>query len=184
MAVCWLQYKLHRVLSAKGDTTQLKKDVKSLAKNLLKKPENRNNLLIWEWYAWVEGKMEGSTEVTAKLLETVLRSREPTLPDDYEGLLVLARVVRYYVENSLGIGSLTRSALKEEEMMKFKNDALMLLLRYAEKQPVFSTTVSRDFDDSDNCKSKKYCSEILLLSNLNRILEFYFTNYILHWKIW
>ncbi|OQV11905.1 Protein NRDE2-like protein [Hypsibius exemplaris] len=159
LSVCWLQFKLHRFFAAKGDTTNLKKDMRSLAKNLLKKPENRNNLLIWEWYAFVEGKMEGKSEATVKLLETVLQSSQPKV-DDREGRCLLARVVRIYVEHLLGMDLLTKSPGKDAKVERSRATSLSILLRFADNQPVFPTRDAGN-DDEDQELNKHRSHRIL-----------------------
>lgn len=129
LCAAWIQWKLVRFSTApQRNKVVAAKEVRSLAKTLLKRPENRNNLLIWEWYAFAEGILEDKEEATTRILETVLAQLAPNL-QDAEHLLLSARIVRFYVANLMGINSGRRVLLTETSS---KIRALSVLVQFAE----------------------------------------------------
>ncbi|XP_015720835.1 nuclear exosome regulator NRDE2 isoform X1 [Coturnix japonica] len=76
LSVCWLQYEISKVVQC--IQTKKKKKLKAqgrkskkLAKNLLKAPDNRNNLALWKLYAYLEWLL-GNTDDARKVFDTAL----------------------------------------------------------------------------------------------------------------
>lgn len=104
------------------------KDVRALARTLLKRPENRNNLLVWEWYAFAEGVIEGSEDAVLKILETVLNFTILNM-DDVTQVWLVSRIVRYYATSLMEITSGKRMGLTEKST---KQRALSVLVQFSE----------------------------------------------------
>ncbi|KAJ6661852.1 hypothetical protein lerEdw1_013023 [Lerista edwardsae] len=76
LSIFWLQYELSKIFQCLkvGNKKKLKtqeKKSKKLAKNLLKAPENRNNLSLWQLYAYLEWLL-GNVEDARKVFDTAL----------------------------------------------------------------------------------------------------------------
>ncbi|XP_077179591.1 nuclear exosome regulator NRDE2 [Paroedura picta] len=76
LSLYWLQYEIAKVSQClkTGNKKKLKsqgKKSKKLAKNLLKAPENRNNLSLWQFYAYLEWLL-GNTEDARKVFDMAL----------------------------------------------------------------------------------------------------------------
>ncbi|XP_037688007.1 nuclear exosome regulator NRDE2 isoform X2 [Choloepus didactylus] len=76
LAFCWLQYEIAKVICYLHTKNKKKlksqgKNCKKLAKNLLKEPENCNNLCLWKQYAHLEWLL-GNTEDARKVFDTAL----------------------------------------------------------------------------------------------------------------
>ncbi|XP_066484420.1 nuclear exosome regulator NRDE2 isoform X2 [Tiliqua scincoides] len=76
LSIFWLQYELSKIFQCLkiGNKKKLKaqgKKSKKLAKNLLKAPENRNNLSLWQLYAYLEWLL-GNIEDARKVFDTAL----------------------------------------------------------------------------------------------------------------
>ncbi|XP_030308426.1 LOW QUALITY PROTEIN: protein NRDE2 homolog [Calypte anna] len=76
LSICWLQYEISKIvqyLQTKNKRklkTQGRKS-KKLAKNLLKAPDNRNDLSLWKLYAYLEWLL-GNIEDARKVFDTAL----------------------------------------------------------------------------------------------------------------
>ncbi|XP_065492011.1 nuclear exosome regulator NRDE2 [Caloenas nicobarica] len=76
LSICWLQYEISKIVQCLQ--TKKKKQLKvqgrkskKLAKNLLKAPDNRNDLSLWKLYAYLEWLL-GNTDDARKVLDTAL----------------------------------------------------------------------------------------------------------------
>ncbi|XP_055329177.1 nuclear exosome regulator NRDE2-like isoform X2 [Paramacrobiotus metropolitanus] len=130
LVACYLQFKLSKFISSPGSSkSAVAKDIRTTAKTLLKQPKNRNDLIIWEWYAFAEGVLEDSPLASSKILELILTS---TIPDKSPSqTLLLARLVRFYVMNSLGL--LNGSKLQDASL---RTVALSVLVQFIENRQI------------------------------------------------
>ncbi|XP_053113151.1 nuclear exosome regulator NRDE2 isoform X3 [Hemicordylus capensis] len=76
LSLFWLQYEISKVIQCLKTENKKKlksqgKKSKKLAKNLLKAPENRNNLSLWQLYAYLEWLL-GNTEDARKVFDMSL----------------------------------------------------------------------------------------------------------------
>ncbi|NXT82377.1 NRDE2 protein, partial [Zapornia atra] len=75
LSICWLQYELSKVVQClQTKNKKLKaqgRKSKKLAKNLLKAPDNRNQLSLWKLYAHLEWLL-GNIEDARKVFDTAL----------------------------------------------------------------------------------------------------------------
>ncbi|KAM6274791.1 nuclear exosome regulator NRDE2 isoform 2-T3 [Porphyrio hochstetteri] len=76
LAICWLQYEISKVVQClqTKNKKQLKaqgRKSKKLAKNLLKAPDNRNQLSLWKLYAYLEWLL-GNIDDARKVFDTAL----------------------------------------------------------------------------------------------------------------
>ncbi|KAK2538190.1 Nrde2 [Columba livia] len=76
LSICWLQYEISKVIQCLQTKKKKKLKIqgrksKKLAKNLLKAPDNRNDLSLWKLYAYLEWLL-GNTDDARKVLDTAL----------------------------------------------------------------------------------------------------------------
>ncbi|NXY86747.1 NRDE2 protein, partial [Alcedo cyanopectus] len=76
LSMCWLQYEISKIVQCLQAKSKKKlkaqgRKSKKLAKNLLKAPENRNQLSLWKLYAHLEWLL-GNTDDARKVFDTAL----------------------------------------------------------------------------------------------------------------
>ncbi|CAN0107574.1 unnamed protein product [Bubo scandiacus] len=76
LSICWLQYEISKVVQCLQVKNKRKlkaqgRKSKKLAKNLLKAPENRNDLSLWKLYAYLEWLL-GNIDDARKVFDTAL----------------------------------------------------------------------------------------------------------------
>ncbi|XP_068539072.1 nuclear exosome regulator NRDE2 isoform X2 [Anas acuta] len=80
LSICWLQYEISKVVQCLQTKNKKKlkaqgRKSKKLAKNLLKAPDNRNDLSLWKLYAYLEWLL-GNTADARKVFDTALSTAE------------------------------------------------------------------------------------------------------------
>ncbi|NXI99966.1 NRDE2 protein, partial [Psophia crepitans] len=80
LSICWLQYEISKVVQCLQGKKKKKlkaqgRKSKRLAKNLLKAPDNRNDLSLWKQYAYLEWLL-GNTDDARKVFDTALCTAE------------------------------------------------------------------------------------------------------------
>ncbi|NXL90840.1 NRDE2 protein, partial [Alectura lathami] len=80
LSICWLQYEISKVVQCLQTKNKKKlkaqgRKSKKLAKNLLKAPDNRNDLSLWKLYAYLEWLL-GNTDDARKVFDTALGTAE------------------------------------------------------------------------------------------------------------
>ncbi|NXV74130.1 NRDE2 protein, partial [Atlantisia rogersi] len=76
LSICWLQYEISKVVQCLQTKNKKKlkaqgRKSKKLAKNLLKAPDNRNQLSLWKLYAYLEWLL-GNIDDARKVFDTAL----------------------------------------------------------------------------------------------------------------
>ncbi|KFZ49223.1 Protein NRDE2, partial [Podiceps cristatus] len=80
LSICWLQYEISKVVQCLQTKNKKKlkaqgRKSKKLAKNLLKAPDNRNQLSLWKLYAYLEWLL-GNVDDARKVFDTALSTAE------------------------------------------------------------------------------------------------------------
>uniref|UniRef100_A0A8B9C224 NRDE-2, necessary for RNA interference, domain containing n=1 Tax=Anser brachyrhynchus TaxID=132585 RepID=A0A8B9C224_9AVES len=80
LSICWLQYEISKVVQCLQTKNKKKlkaqgRKSKKLAKNLLKAPDNRNDLSLWKLYAYLEWLL-GNIDDARKVFDTALSTAE------------------------------------------------------------------------------------------------------------
>ncbi|KAM6075481.1 nuclear exosome regulator NRDE2 isoform 2-T2 [Chlamydotis macqueenii] len=80
LSICWLQYEISKIVQCLQTKNKKKlkaqgRKSKKLAKNLLKAPDNRNDLSLWKLYAYLEWLL-GNIDDARKVFDTALCTSE------------------------------------------------------------------------------------------------------------
>ncbi|XP_066279089.1 nuclear exosome regulator NRDE2-like [Branchiostoma lanceolatum] len=150
LVLAWLQHEASAVLTLQAgkDKKRLKrrsKNVRRLAKRLLKEDQNRNNLALWGAYAQLEWLL-GNKEEACKVFDTALSSVGQGAAEDR---LAVFELYRTYAELELGLTGGDSSVLKKTSEplsgSETSTKALHLLCTLGEKakfSPLSDHTVS------------------------------------------
>ncbi|PFX27186.1 Protein NRDE2-like [Stylophora pistillata] len=129
LMVLWLWFEFgltQKELSPKLSKKKYK-DVRKLAKSLLKQPESRNDLKLWQAFAEIEW-LSGNREEARRLFDSTLMMAGEMFPEEQSRRAALVPLVRSYVELEVGI---TLNS-KEDQSSEGSKKALQILTSFAD----------------------------------------------------
>ncbi|KAL9952401.1 hypothetical protein ACROYT_G039651 [Oculina patagonica] len=125
----WFEFGLTQKASSLKESKKKYKDVRKLAKSLLKQPENRNDLKLWQAFAEIEW-LSGNTDEACRVFDSTLMMGGEMFSDEQSRRTALAPLVRSYAE--LEVGVTENSKVSQHLSGEDNKKALQILTTFAE----------------------------------------------------